>query len=116
MSRHVSLLALMSLTALALAGCSSAGEATVRVLDDRFDPTTLTVDAGTEVHFEVEGQHPHTVTVHMVGDPVTTHMHHEDAHDGDDIHVTFDEPGTYHVWCMKHGQMTSGMAMVVTVE
>jgi plastocyanin len=105
------------LLAVVLAGCSggSAG-ATVEVNDNAFDPKTFTVDAGEEVHFEVAGSNPHTVTIHKAGDPLTTLLMDEDVRSGDDVHFTFAAAGTYHVWCTVHGQMTSGMAMVVTVE
>ena len=109
-------LAAMLLAGIALSGCSSSDGTTVRVTDNAFTPAALTVDIGTEVHFEVEGSNAHTVTVHKAGEPTTMHRHHEAVMEGDDVHVTFDEAGTYHVWCMNHGQMTSGMAMVVTVE
>lgn len=111
--------ALLLLSALALAGCSG-GEAhgTVTLRDNEFDPTTLTVGAGDEVHFEMASgaKNPHTVTIHKAGDPPTTLLHDERLEAGGDAHFSFPAPGTYHVWCTLHGQMTSGMAMVVTVE
>lgn len=117
MTRATAILPALALLALALAGCSSASGGTeVRVLDNRFDPPTLTVAAGEEVHFEVEASNPHTVTIHFVGDPVTTLKLNQTVQGGEDVHFTFAAAGTYHVWCRFHGTMTTGMAMVVTVE
>lgn len=111
------LAALSLLAAMTVAGCSSGGaHGTITVKDNEFSPKTLTVDAGEEVHFEVTGSNAHTVTIHMVGDPVTTLKMDQDVSKGDDVHYTFAAAGTYHVWCTIHGSMTSGMAMVVTVE
>lgn len=109
--------AALLLLASVLAGCSggSAG-ATVHVRDNSFEPKSLTVESGEEVHFEVEGSNPHTVTIHKAGDPAAVRLLDEDVEAGDDVHFTFAAAGTYHVWCTVHGQMTSGMAMVVTVE
>ena len=109
--------AALLLLASALAGCSggSAG-ATIHVRDNAFDPKTLTVDSGEEVHFEVEGSNPHTVTIHKAGDAAATLQVNETVSDGDDVHFTFPSAGTYHVWCQIHGTMTTGMAMLVTVE
>lgn len=115
MPRAVAALALL---ALALAGCSGGGDdhgSSVALRNNAFDPSSLTVDAGTEVHFEVE-QGSHTVTVHKAGDAPSTLLHDETVGAGDDAHFTFGSPGTYHVWCKFHGTMTTGMAMVVTVE
>lgn len=110
------LAALLLLSALALAGCSG-GEAsgTVTLRNNEFDPTRLTIDAGKEVHFEVE-EGTHTVTIHKVGDPTTMMMKDVNVAAGADEHFTFSAAGTYHVWCKLHGTMTTGMAMVVTVE
>lgn len=111
------LAALCLLSAMTVAGCSSGGgHGTVTVKDDEFDPKTLTVDAGEEVHFEVTGSKAHTITIHKAGDPTTTLLKDVEVNKGDDEHFTFATAGTYHVWCTKHGGMTSGMSMVVTVE
>jgi plastocyanin len=110
------LAALSLLAAMTVAGCSSGGgAATVTLSNNKFDPSSLTVDAGEEVHFEVE-EGTHTVTIHKAGDPTTTLLKDEQVSAGADTHFSFPAAGTYHVWCTLHGQMTSGMAMVVTVE
>lgn len=43
-------------------------------------------------------------------------MHDEELGPGQTTTFTFDEPGTYHVWCRYHGTMLADMAMVVQVE
>ena len=109
--------ALLLLSTLALAGCSSGGAgAEVQVRDNEFEPKQLTVAAGDEVRFDVQGSNPHTVTIHMVGDAATTLKLDETVGAGDDVGFTFAAKGTYHVWCRFHGTMTTGMAMLVTVE
>lgn len=109
------LLVVLAMSALALAGCSSDAGATVTLRNNSFDPSALTVDAGTEVHFEVK-EGSHTVTIHKAGDPTTQLLKDVRVSAGDDEHFSFAAAGTYHVWCTFHGTMTSGMAMVVTVE
>jgi plastocyanin len=111
-------LLLATATAFALSGCAADSDVDVEVDDDYFKPTEKTIEAGTEVHFEVESsaQHPHTVTIHKAGDPVTTLLLNETVEAGDDVHFDFEAKGTYHVWCMFHGGMTSGMHMIMTVE
>ena len=117
MSRAATALPALALLAVALAGCSSGeGDTEVHVRDNKFEPAALTVAAGEEVHFEVDGSNPHTVTIHFVGDPAATLKLDQTVQDGEDVHFTFAAAGTYHVWCRLHGTMTTGMAMVVTVE
>ena len=110
------LAALSLLAAMTVSGCAGGGEVTITVKDNEFDPKTLTVDSGEEVHFEVTGSNPHTITIHFAPDPLTTLKLDQEVSAGDDTHFTFAATGTYHVWCKLHGTMTSGMAMVVTVE
>lgn len=110
------ILCLLSLPALALSGCmGDDAQATVTLRSSTFDPARLTVEAGTEVHFEVASG-SHTVTIHKAGDPTTMLLKDTQVASGGDEHFTFSAAGTYHVWCKFHGTMTSGMAMVVTVE
>lgn len=56
------LLATLSLSMLALAGCSGGADATINIHDSTFDPKTLTVEAGQQVHVENHDSVPHTVT------------------------------------------------------
>ena len=107
------------LLAFVLSGCSSGGDDNdVEVDDDYFEPEETTIDAGTTLHFEVESgaEHGHTITIHKVGDPVTTLLENKTVRAGDALDFTFSQAGTYHVWCRFHGTMTSGMHMLVTVE
>ena len=109
------LAALSLLATMTVAGCSSSDDTTVTLNATSFSPSSLTVDAGEEVHFEV-ATGSHTVTIHKSTDPLTTLLLDQPVAAGSDTHFTFATPGTYHVWCTIHGKMTSGMAMVVTVE
>ena len=109
--------------ALALAACSSdtgassppaggdgggGGGETVSMANTTFTPSSLTIQAGTTVNFtDTSG---HTVTEGTDGvavdDPIV------DEQGGEDIDVTFDEPGTYNITCKVHPSMN----MTITVE
>lgn len=113
------LLALCALAALTVSGCSGGGAdagATVHLRNNEFDPKALTVASGDEVHFEVE-EGRHAISIHKAGTPPNELLLEEsDLSAGADTHFAFPSTGTYHVWCPLHGTMTTGMAMVVTVE
>jgi plastocyanin len=88
----------------------------VNVVDDEFEPEQLAVDAGTEVTFMVadDADNEHNVLIHEV--PQTSNaLEERGLTAGDEVSFTFENATTYHVWCDLHGEMTSGMAMVVTV-
>jgi plastocyanin len=111
-----------------LAGCTgstvtdttsaSPGGATSRkvdLYDNRFEDGNLTLTKGATITYRNEGEHGHTVTVHWVGEPVTTLRLDKTLQPGETVDFTFKDAGTYHVWCRFHGMMTSGMATVVKV-
>jgi plastocyanin len=88
-------------------GGTSGGE-TVSMANTQFTPSSLTIQAGTTVTFtDTSG---HTVTQGTDGvaddDPIV------DEQGGEDIEVTFDEPGTYNITCKVHPTMN----MTITVE
>ena len=84
------------------------GGNTVSLAGNAFSPRSLTVATGTTVTFTDTGGH--TVTEGSSGtaadDPIV------DESGGDDIEVTFDEPGTYPITCRIHPEMN----MTITVE
>ena len=97
--------------------CSEpAEEGMVEMYDDCFAGGNRTVPVGSTLMFMNEGARNHTVTIHWVGDPVTTTKVDQKLEPGHDLNFTFASAGTYHVWCKYHGQMTRGMAMVVTAQ
>ena len=81
---------------------------TVSLSGNAFNPSTLTIAAGTTVTFTDTASH--TVTEGTDGeaadDPIV------DETGGADIEVTFDEPGTYNITCKVH----PAMSMTITVE
>ena len=78
----------------------------VGISDDRFDPPTLTVEAGTTVRWTNNGGHTHTVT--------------SDAGDwgskglgpGADFSHTFTRPGKYTYHCEAHPAQMRGTILV----
>lgn len=102
----------------------TASEAVVDVGDDYFEVRgaagtrngQTTADVGQTFLFDTIGDHPHTVTIHKVGDPLDTWVVDEDVTVGDEVRFTFEEATTYHVWCKRHGEMTSGMHLTVVVS
>jgi plastocyanin len=117
-SRPMALAGALLILMLTLAACGGGGGAsaapegedgeTVSLAGGQFSPTSLTVAAGTTVTFTDTGGH--TVTEGSNGtadeDPIV------DETGGEDIEVTFDEPGTYNLTCKIHPNMN----MTVTVE
>ncbi|HEX5038560.1 MAG TPA: plastocyanin/azurin family copper-binding protein [Candidatus Limnocylindria bacterium] len=90
------------------AGGGAGGSETVSMANTTFTPSSLTIQAGTTVTFtDTSG---HTVTEGTDGvavdDPIV------DQQGGEDVDVTFDEPGTYNITCKVHPEMN----MTITVE
>ena len=96
----------------------------------RFDPATITIEAGETVTWTNESDEAHTVTAY--GDEIPEGASYfasggasseEAARDslseslieaGDTFEVTLDEPGTYEYYCIPHE--SSGMKGTITVE
>lgn len=107
----------------AMAVAASVGTAQetghVEVVDNAFEPTTVTVSAGGEVTWTHTGGNPHSVTADDGS---------FDSHPGcsagigcmsrgDTFSVTFDEPGSYAYYCRVHGAPGGvGMSGTVVVE
>ena len=89
---------------------SESAEVRVRIRNSSYDPTELTIPAGTEVTFLNADGFTHTVTEGTDGQPVDDPI--VDEQGGSDIDVTFDEPGTYNITCKIHPSMN----MTITVE
>jgi plastocyanin len=84
----------------------------VRIKNQQYDPTELTVAVGTEVTFVNADSFAHTVTEGEDGIPVADPIVDEEIERGQSAKVTFDEPGTYHITCRIH----SSMNITITVE
>lgn len=87
-------------------------EARVTIGISDFEPATLTITAGTEVVFENEAPFDHTVTEGTGGQAVDDPIVDAQVGAGDEVRVTFDEPGTYDITCTIH----PSMQMTITVE
>ena len=90
----------------------AAGEERVRLVNSQFDPTELTISAGTEVVFLNADGFAHTVTEGTDGQAVDDPIVDEDLDQGGSASVTFDEAGTFEITCELH----PSMQMTITVE
>jgi plastocyanin len=91
---------------------SETAEVRVRIRNSSYDPTELTIPAGTEVTFLNADGFTHTVTEGTDGQPVDDPIVDEEIDQNGSVSVTFDEPGTYNITCKIH----SSMNLTVTVE
>jgi plastocyanin len=80
--------------------------AEVGLSDNRFDPPTLTVPAGTTVRWVNRGQHKHTVTADK-GDWGSKELAPEAVYE-----YTFTQPGTYTYHCEVHPKEMRGTVIV----
>jgi plastocyanin len=89
------------------------GRASIRAVDNDFQPGVVRVVAGTEVVWTNRGRNDHDVQpVHGRGFGVTP----RDFARGDSYTHVFAKPGTYAYYCTLHGTKTKGMVGTVVVE
>jgi len=93
-------------TAPATATTSDSKQAEVQILDFRFEPAVLEIDAGTTVTFTNKGV-DHTATAKDDPSIFDSGI----LHTGESFTVTFDTPGMIDYWCLLHPNML-GMIMV----
>jgi len=74
-------------------------EATISIDKFMFEPTSLTVTAGTTVHWKNLDPEPHTVR------GVDTNFRSDPLDQNDSFAYKFDKPGTYRYVCSIHPQM-----------
>jgi plastocyanin len=79
----------------------------VRIVDNRFEPSALSVPVGTTVTWSNTGLNRHTATA-MDGSFDTG-----DMPSGASNRLTFDQPGTYRYYCRQH--ILGGMLGVIQV-
>ena len=91
---------------------SETAEVRVRIRNSSYDPTELTIPAGTEVTFLNADGFTHTVTEGTDGQSVDDPIVDDEIDQTGSVSVTFDEPGTYNITCKIH----SSMNMTITVE
>jgi plastocyanin len=73
----------------------------IKIDNFSFTPTSITVPAGTEVHWKNNDDIPHTI----VSDDHTIKSKVLDT--GDSFAYTFAKPGTYNYFCSIHPKMTA---------
>ena len=91
---------------------ATAEEVRVRLESSKFDPSELTITAGTTVLFLNADSYTHTVTEGTGGQAVDDPIVDREIAQNRSVRVTFDEPGTYEITCKIH----PSMQLTVTVE
>ncbi|HET6648848.1 MAG TPA: cupredoxin domain-containing protein [Candidatus Limnocylindria bacterium] len=91
---------------------ATAEEVRVRLESSNFDPSELTIPAGTTVLFLNADSYTHTVTEGTGGQAVDDPIVDREIAQNRSVRVTFDEPGTYDITCEIH----PSMQLTVTVE
>jgi plastocyanin len=90
----------------------TAEEVRVRLESSNFDPSELTIPAGTTVLFLNADSYGHTVTEGTNGQAVDDPIVDREIAENRTVRVTFDEPGTYQITCRIH----PSMQLTITVE
>jgi plastocyanin len=91
---------------------ATAEEVRVRLESSNFDPSELTITAGTTVLFLNADSYTHTVTEGTGGQAVDDPVVDREIAQNRSVRVTFDEPGTYDITCKIH----PSMQLTITVE
>jgi plastocyanin len=91
---------------------AAAGGDQVTLVGFAFEPTELTVPAGSTVTFRNDDGALHSVSEGSDGEVADDAAFDEDVESGGSVEITFDEPGTIQITCKYHSQMN----MTVTVE
>ena len=131
MIKRLPFFVLMFLFLVSCNGGGASGESAVEATEgQRFEPSTLTVSAGTTVTFTNVSSEPHSVTAYEDSIPEGAEYFSSGELDseakarsqieatllGDEetYAVTFDEPGTYEYFCIPHEDQ--GMKGTIVVE
>jgi plastocyanin len=115
---RIRLMAVVAAAALALAACGGedaeggggegGGAGTLSMIDNEFDPASLTVSAGDSLEVSNDGANPHNISIE--GTDID-----EDVDPGQSTSVMIDaEPGEYTMFCEFH--RSGGMEGTVTVQ
>ncbi len=91
---------------------ATAEEVRVRLESSNFDPSELTIPAGTTILFLNADSYTHTVTEGTGGQAVDDPIVDREIAQNRSVRVTFEEPGTYDITCEIH----PSMQLTVTVE
>ena len=109
-------LAAVLFVAVSCGGAEAVEPATVRMLDNRFDPIDITVEVGQSVTFVGAGRNPHNAVASDGSWSTETVFGSLEQFDGEEAALTFDAPGVYPYFCTLHGNAEgAGMAGTLTV-
>lgn len=101
-------------------GAAFAATHSVSVVDNEFEPPTITVTAGDTVEWTHDGSNPHTVTASdgsWDSHPDCESFDDDCMMSGDTYSETFDETGEFTYYCKLHGTADGeGMAGTVVVQ
>jgi len=101
------LVALAAVVSLGSPGTARAQDSSVDIVDFAFNPSSITVEAGSTVTWTNSGNAPHTVTADDGA------FDSGELANGETFSFTFDEPGTYSYHCDIHPDM---VAEVIVTE
>lgn len=88
----------------------------VQMLDNRYDPTDITIPVGGSVTFVGAGRNAHNAVAADGSWSTGEAFGSLEMHDGDEATIIFDQPGTYTFFCTFHGNAQGqGMAGTLTV-
>jgi plastocyanin len=88
----------------------------VRMLDNRYNPSDITIPVGGSVTFVGAGRNAHNAVATDGSWSTEEAFGGLEMHDGDEATITFDKPGTYTFFCTFHGNAQGqGMAGTLTV-
>lgn len=90
----------------------------VRMRNMAYEPKELTIEAGTTVTWVNDDAFAHAVA-HGTPDTPESERLFEGSGDfgsGESFAVTFDEPGTYEIYCSTPGHYQAGMTMTIVVQ
>lgn len=106
----------MLLMVVSCGGGEAEATTTVLMLDNRFDPVDITVEAGQSVTFVGAGRNPHNAVASDGSWSTETVFGSLEQFDGEEAVLIFDEPGVYPYFCTLHGNAEGdGMAGTLTV-
>lgn len=91
---------------------ASADDVRVRLESSNFDPSELSISAGTTVLFLNADSYAHTVSEGTGGQAADDPIVDREVAENRTVRVTFEEPGTYEITCRLH----PSMQMTITVE
>lgn len=95
---------------------TSGDDVVVRMFDNRYEYTSITIPAGGSVNFLGTGRNPHNAVAADGSWSTEDVFGSMEQLEGDSAVITFNEPGEYVFYCTFHGNAEgAGMAGTLTV-